>query len=92
MGIDNRNLLISVLELPDPSWKSDTTPAVLHGYTNNEILAERTKVFGQMDHRYNVVRLIGPDEARYEQRTKDFPERGKCQFWVGLENRAGAFE
>ena len=103
MGINNRNLLISVLELrpthqvrseptmstekiyyhlewPNPSCKSDTIPAVLHDYTNNEILAERTKVFGQMDHRYNIVRLIGPDEARYEQRTKDFPERGKCQF------------
>jgi hypothetical protein len=37
------------LQWPDSSWKSDTNPAVLHGYTNNEILAERTKVFVQMD-------------------------------------------
>lgn len=68
------------LQWPDSSWKSDTNPAVLHGYTNNEILAERTKVFVQMDQHCNVVRLIDPNEARYEQRKKDFPERVKCQF------------
>ncbi|KAH8638985.1 hypothetical protein IG631_06755 [Alternaria alternata] len=57
------------LKWPNPSWKSDTTPAFLHGYTNNEILAKHNKAFEQTDQ--PLQRCVSDQPLRSKVRGKE---------------------